>query len=222
MSSQQIPNEYQTIENRHVTLLELLDRIIDKGVMVKGEILLSVADIDLIYLNLGLLLSSVKTVVQAANVDGNRQVSLQRELLGEPPLELASKDASSLPQEQSAVGHTNGKTKTRTVSSAENVQQNRSAGKKMTKKATKKAAIDQEKVEQGLVKLVLALVDLIRQLMEKQAIRRIEADQLDAREIERVGNAFFLLNEKMVQLKKMFGLTDEDLKLDLGPLGELS
>ena len=72
-----------------------------------------------------------------------------------------------------------------------------------------------------MVKLVLTLVDLIRKLMEKQALRRIEAGQLNAGEIEDVGNAFFLLDERMEELKKMFDLTDEDLNLDLGPLGEL-
>jgi hypothetical protein len=84
-----------------------------------------------------------------------------------------------------------------------------------------KTNIDPKDVEKGLAKLVLALVELIRKLMEKQALRRIEDGQLNAKEIEDVGNAFFLLEEKMEQLKKMFGLTDEDLNLDLGPLGEL-
>src|SRR3989338_1515269 len=56
----------QIAGNKHFTILELLDRLLDKGVMVKGEVLLSVADIDLVYLNLGLLLSSVKTVEKTA------------------------------------------------------------------------------------------------------------------------------------------------------------
>ena len=84
-----------------------------------------------------------------------------------------------------------------------------------------KTNIDPENVEKGLAKLVLTLVDLIRKLMEKQAIRRIEAGQLPAREIERVGNTFYLLDERIEQLKTTFGLQDEDLNLDLGPLGEL-
>ncbi|WP_371864898.1 gas vesicle protein K [Dictyobacter aurantiacus] len=81
--------------------------------------------------------------------------------------------------------------------------------------------IDPEHVERGLVALVLTLVDLIRQLMEKQAIRRIENEQLTEAEIERVGNAFFLLNEKLAELKETFDLSDEDLNLNLGPLGDL-
>src|SRR6266849_10386664 len=73
MRHQTTTTSAQIVKNQQVTLLELLDRLLDKGVVVKGEILLSVADIDLIYLNLGLLLSSVKTVEQAARRGGNRE-----------------------------------------------------------------------------------------------------------------------------------------------------
>src|SRR5260370_42094938 len=81
----------QVIANQHFTLLELLDRLLDKGVMVKGEILLSVADIDLVYLNLGLLLSSVKTIEKATRRGDTGegkliswQTSTQGDLLDEP------------------------------------------------------------------------------------------------------------------------------------------
>ena len=66
MRNQKSKTSEQIARNQRVTLLELLDRLLDRGVMVKGEILLSVADVDLVYLNLGLLLSSVKTVEHAA------------------------------------------------------------------------------------------------------------------------------------------------------------
>ncbi|HEY4385988.1 MAG TPA: gas vesicle protein GvpJ [Ktedonobacteraceae bacterium] len=231
MNNEQTTNDYPGIENRHVTLLELLDRIIDKGVVAKGEILLSVADIDLIYLNLGLVLSSVKTIVNAAGTDERRQIkrssqqtALQQEFWGEPrsePYPDAANEENELPpllQEQNSARADDGKTLARALpSSAPRSQHRRSTRKKTTKKAT----IDQDNVERGLIKLVLTLVDLIRQLMEKQAIRRIEDEQLDVSEIEKMGNAFSLLDEKMTQLKKMFDLTDEDLNLDLGPLGEL-
>jgi hypothetical protein len=218
MGSQYSPTDDQIVENRHVTLLELLDRIVDKGVMVKGEILLSVADIELIYLNLGLLLASVKTVVHAARIDNGRQVerpSFPGEFLNEQYRETGSKDIAPqpLPREQDSTEHDSGKTIARTLPSDIDSRRKRHIGQK--------ANIDPKNVEKGLVQLVLTLVDLIRQLMEKQAIRRIEDEQLDASEIERVGNAFFLLNEKIEELKKTFDLTDEDLNLDLGPLGDL-
>jgi hypothetical protein len=77
------------------------------------------------------------------------------------------------------------------------------------------------KVEQGLAKLVLTLVELIRRLMEKQAIRRMEGGTLNRSQLEQLGAAFRRLESKMVELKRVFGLEDEDLNLDLGPIGKL-
>jgi Gas vesicle protein K len=80
---------------------------------------------------------------------------------------------------------------------------------------------DPEKLERGLAQLVMTVVDLLRQLMERQALRRVESGTLDDDEIERLGVAFKRLNERMDELKEIFELTDEDLNLDLGPLGRL-
>ncbi|MEK7274696.1 MAG: gas vesicle protein K [Candidatus Desantisbacteria bacterium] len=81
--------------------------------------------------------------------------------------------------------------------------------------------IDPENVEKGLAKLVLTLVELIRKLLEKQAIRRVEGGSLTDDEIERVGEALMKLEDKMQELKGIFGLKDEELNLNLGPLGDL-
>lgn len=80
---------------------------------------------------------------------------------------------------------------------------------------------DATNAEQGLAKLVLTLIELLRRLLEKQAIRRIEAGSLDDAQIERMGETFLKLEEKMAELKATFGLADEDLNLHLGPLGDL-
>lgn len=80
---------------------------------------------------------------------------------------------------------------------------------------------DEATVEQGLAKLVLTLIELIRRLLEKQAIRRIEAGTVAEEEIERMGETFLKLELKMTELKATFGLQDEDLNLNLGPLGDL-
>jgi hypothetical protein len=80
---------------------------------------------------------------------------------------------------------------------------------------------DPATVEQGLAKLVLSLVELLRQLLEKQALRRIEAGSLTDDEIERMGETFLRLERKMEELKATFGLQDGDLNLNLGPLGDL-
>ena len=73
----------------------------------------------------------------------------------------------------------------------------------------------------GLMQLVLTLVELIRELLERQALRRIDGGSLTAEEIERLGLTFLRLSEEMDRLKRQFGLTDDDLNLDLGPLGKL-
>jgi hypothetical protein len=80
---------------------------------------------------------------------------------------------------------------------------------------------DPENLEKGLAQLVLTVIELLRQLMERQAIRRIEGGTLSAAEVERLGRTFMALAERMDELKTVFGLTDEDLNLDLGPLGQL-
>ena len=80
---------------------------------------------------------------------------------------------------------------------------------------------DPEKLEKGLAQLVLTIVELLRQLMERQALHRIEGGTLSDEEIERLGQTFMALAQRMDELKEEFGLDDRDLNLDLGPLGNL-
>ncbi len=80
---------------------------------------------------------------------------------------------------------------------------------------------DPERVEQGLAKLVLTLIELLRGLLEKQAIRRVEGGSLTPEEIERMGLTFLRLERRMAELRDHFGLSQEDLTLSLGSLGEL-
>jgi len=80
---------------------------------------------------------------------------------------------------------------------------------------------DPEGVERGLAKLVLTLIELIRQVLEHQALQRMESGSLSDEEIERIGQTFLKLDARMEELKRAFGLEDEDLNLNLGPLGDL-
>jgi hypothetical protein len=80
---------------------------------------------------------------------------------------------------------------------------------------------DGEDVARGLAQLVLALIELLRQLMERQAVRRVEAGGLSDEEIERLGRALIALQQRMDELKQDFGITDEELNINLGPLGNL-
>jgi uncharacterized protein YjiS (DUF1127 family) len=85
----------------------------------------------------------------------------------------------------------------------------------------KRIDADPEKVEQGLAQLVLTLIELLRQLMERQALRRMEQETLTDEEVERLGQTFMKLEKRMDELKREFGLEDRDLNLNLGPLGDL-
>jgi gas vesicle protein GvpK len=80
---------------------------------------------------------------------------------------------------------------------------------------------DPESVERGLAQLVLTIVELLRQLMERQALRRIDGGSLDEDQVERLGRTFMELDKRMEELRTEFGLDEEDLNLNLGPLGKL-
>ena len=78
-----------------------------------------------------------------------------------------------------------------------------------------------DEVRRSVVKLVLTLVEMIRQLLERQAIRRMETNTLTAEETEAVGLALMRLEETVRELGAQFDLSPEDLNLDLGPVGKL-
>ena len=80
---------------------------------------------------------------------------------------------------------------------------------------------DPDRVEQGLARLVLTVIELLRDILEHQAVRRMDGGTLTDEQIERLGLALLRLNHRMDELKAIFGLTDEDLNIDLGPLGRL-
>jgi CRISPR/Cas system-associated endonuclease Cas1 len=81
--------------------------------------------------------------------------------------------------------------------------------------------IDDDTIERDLVKLVLTVVDLLRQLMERQALRRVDKGDLTEDQEERIGRTLMLLEDRMALLRERYRLADQDLNLDLGPLGPL-
>jgi len=90
-----------------------------------------------------------------------------------------------------------------------------------SQRLTQRLESDADSVQRDLMKLVLTLVELIRQLMEAQALRRVEEGDLSVEQIEELGSALMRLEEAMIDLREQFGLTAQDLNLDLGPLGTL-
>lgn len=81
--------------------------------------------------------------------------------------------------------------------------------------------IDPERLEKDLAKLVLTLVELIRRLMEGQTINRMERGQLNDDQVERLGSALMAAKDKIEELRVVFGIENEDLNIDLGPLGSV-
>ena len=198
------------LESKRVTLLDLLDRLLETGVVVDGQVDLSVADIDLVHLGLKMVLASSATLEQHSNGSPTRLI--------DPP--------DDPPEDSLQEPHTD----TELVSTAPTIEGSgfrvlgncsEPPAQSPERPGNQKINFEPAKVEQGLAKLVLTLVELIRRLMEKQAIRKMEGGTLNRSQLEQLGEAFRRLESKMVELKRVFGLEDEDLNLDLGPLGEL-
>lgn len=188
--------------DERLELAELLSHVLDKGVVLKGEVMLAVADIDLVRLDLGLLLTAVESAVRRGGIAKPGLFSPLTGMPGIPPGEQARADpviaALAAPAQASSAPLT-------TV--AETLPPRLDA--------------DPEKTENGLAKLVLTLIEVLRKVLEHQAVRRMEGGNLSAEEIERLGVALLRLNDRMQDMKGIFGLTDEDLQIDLGPLGKL-
>lgn len=81
--------------------------------------------------------------------------------------------------------------------------------------------LDPEAVGRDLSKLVLTLVELLRRVVEHQAVQRMDDPDLTEEQVERMGTALWRLEEKMQEIKTVFGLADEELNIDLGPLGRV-
>ena len=100
-------------------------------------------------------------------------------------------------------------------------REHRARGTDCEPAAWRRVSADRESVERGLVTLVLTLVELLRQLMERQALRRVEDGTLNDDKVEEIGQTLMALDERMTELTEQFGLSRTDLNLDLGPLGPL-
>jgi len=180
-------------------LAEVLSHVLDKGVVLRGEVMLAVADIDLIKLDLGLLLTAVETALRKQQPRGGGRVSLPAgEPIGESTPEGEVVRALEPPRDASVTPLT-----------------------EVAEGLPPRLNTDPEKVENGLAKLVLTLIEVLRKVLEHQAVRRMEGGHLSEAEIEKLGVALLRLNDRMQEMKGIFGLTDEDLQIDLGPLGKL-
>lgn len=192
------------LSDERLDLSDLLSHVLDKGVVLKGEVMLAVADIDLIKLDLGLLLTAVESAMQRgggfASLTSLRRDASRGALESGVPEPIRREATSALPT---------------TPETAEAELEAVAEG------LPPRVNADTETVENGLARLVLTLIEVLRKVLEHQAIRRMEGGHLTDAEVERLGVALLRLNDRMQEMKGVFGLKDEDLQIDLGPLGRL-
>lgn len=187
-----------------IELSEVLSHLLDKGVVLRGEVMLAVADIDLVRLDLGLLLSAVESAIGRGGAAGASPRLGAARPQSSAPLPSGSTMESQVVQSLHPPSDA-------TVAPLEAVAEG----------LPPRLNTDPDKVENGLAKLVLTLIEVLRKVLEHQAVRRMEGGHLSDAEIERLGVALLRLNDRMQDMKGIFGLTDDDLQIDLGPLGKL-
>ncbi len=176
------------------SVLDVLDRLLDRGVVLRGDLLLTVADVELVTVSLAAVVASTATLDR---VSGPRLWSAREDGRGDdPPMNEASPPRFETMRAASHAAE-------RSNTPPEDVR------------------IDPDDTERGLVKLVLTVVELLRQLMERQAIRRMTLGSLSPSQCERVGRTFLNLDRTMSELVEHFRLRRDELNLDLGPIGNL-
>jgi hypothetical protein len=188
-----------------IELAEVLNHILDKGVVLRGEVMLAVADIDLIKLDLGLLLTALESAMRPSSSRSALHPSLPS-----VPTEVGRGPSSGSTMESQVVESLPAP-KNASITPLEAVAPG----------LPPRLNTDPDKVENGLAKLVLTLIEVLRKVLEHQAVRRMEGGHLSDAEIEKLGVALLRLNDRMQEMKGIFGLTDDDLQIDLGPLGTL-
>jgi hypothetical protein len=180
-------------------LAEVLDRTLGAGVVLEGDVTLSVADVELVYLNLRALLASVATLeargIPFASHGSHPAGAYSGSPSGEAPARREPRPAGPRP----GIG---------TGLLPESYAPRRSDP----------SADRGDRLERGLAQLVLTVVELLRKLMERQALRRVDAGLLEPEQVERLGLALDRLERQMDELKERFEVDDDDLTLRLGPL----
>jgi hypothetical protein len=169
-----------------VTLVDILDKVLEKGAVINGDMVIRVADVDLVFLGLRLILTSVS---KAEELSGRSPGSREKELTEE--------DIAYIEKLQKEI-----------KKAEENIPRLINAD-------------SPRETEQGLAKLILTIVELIRKLMEKEAFRRVKKGTLSPVEIQKLGLSLKAVKKKMQEIQAIFGIEDKDMNLNLGPLGDL-
>jgi len=178
-------SSYLGLDNKNASLVDALDTVIDKGAVVQGDVIVRIADLDLLAISLRIILVSMSRL---QTQQGRRTDKVNINEMGD---EVYLKKMEN--QIEKAQAHIN----------------------QMINAGTAKEA------ESGLAQLVLTLIKLITDLVEKEAMRRVEGGQLTQTEMQKLGLNLQAIETKIEELRLVFGLKEEDLNLDLGPLGKL-
>jgi hypothetical protein len=173
-------------KNDNVTLVDALDKVLEKGAVINGDVVIRVADVDLVFLGLRLILTSIS---KAEELSGKN--------FSNPDKEFTPEDMEYIQKLQREIKR-----------AEENIPKLIDLG-------------NPKKAEQGLAKLVLTLVELIRKLLEKESYRRVKRGALLPVEIQKLGLSLKAIKKKIKEIQAIFGIEDEELNLDLGPIGNL-
>lgn len=217
-----------------VPLVDLLDRLLEKGAGISGDVLLSIAGVDLVWLGLRAVIQGIddREGCHWKTRPGVRDVPAGRTPDGARAGATGSQDAVQSPSSPEAVqspgspsaGQSHGAPGSAPArpqfphpeaAAAPRCPGHRRPSPGQRARAPERFAIEGDDVERGLAQLVLTVVELIRQLLERQALRRVENGALSHDQVERLGVALMRLSERMGDLKEQFGLSDDEVRLRL-------
>jgi hypothetical protein len=173
-------------KSNNVTLADVLDKVLEKGAVINGDIVLRVADVDLVFLGLRLIITSI-----------SRAEELSGRGFNNPSEKFTPEDIEYIEGLQREIRR-----------AEQNIPRLINAN-------------NPRETEQGLAKLVLTLVELIRRLMEKEAFRRVKRGRLSQVEIQKLGLSLKAVKKKIKEIQAVFGIEDDELNVDLGPIGNL-
>jgi hypothetical protein len=174
-------------KEKNVALIDLVDRLLEKGAVVQGDVSIRLADVDLVYVGLRLMVTSIS---KAASLQGEPNHQQLEEALTPEDVVYLNKLETEIKKAEDAIP--------RVIDGS-----------------------DAEQIEQGITRLVLTVTELLRRIMEREAVRQVKMNHLSTRETQKLGMALKALSKKMEALRTVFGLEEDDLNLDLGPLGNL-
>lgn len=173
-------------KNANLKLVDIVDSILETGAVIDGEVVLRLADVDLVFLGLKIFLTSIS---RAEELSGKSFSCSSREPTPE--------DVAYINRLQMEI---------------------RKAEENIPRLID---ARDPKEAEKGIAQLVLTLVELIRRLMEREAFRRVKGGTLSSIEVQKLGLSLKAIEKKIKELQAFFGIGDEELNLNLGPLGDL-